>query len=172
MGCSGKRLKTDACEAEIAVLSVDPALASLTIASPLPTPIGWESFWASFHGGPMPSLSGSRLVYQDLAEMPTGEPRPPASQAQRSAGRLRLGGHALCTEKCVHAGDTRRGHTQGTGQAHGTRAESGCKEGADAGAMVVDGGSVEDTTLRCIFTGPQRGQSMWSWRGRSMWRWQ
>lgn len=108
----------------------------------------------------MPSLSGSRLVYQDLAEMPTGEPRPLASQAQRSAGRLRLGGHALCTEKCVH----NRGHMQGMGQAHGTRAESGCKERGDAGAMGVDSGSVEDITLRCIFTGPQRGQSMWRWQ--------
>lgn len=33
-GVPRQRLKTDACEAEIAVLSVDPALASLTITSP------------------------------------------------------------------------------------------------------------------------------------------
>lgn len=50
----------------------------------------------------MPSLSGGSLGYQDPAVMPTGEPPPPASQAQRSGGRLRLRGHALYTEKCAH----------------------------------------------------------------------
>lgn len=111
----------------------------------------------------MPSLSGGNLGYQDPAVMPTGEPPPPASQAQRSVGRLRLGGHALYTEKCAHS----REHTQGTGQAHGTKAESGCKEGDDAGAAGMVSGSAEDTTLQCIFTGPQKGQSMWRWRGQS-----
>lgn len=69
--------------------------------------------------------------------------------AQRSVFHSR--GHKQGT----HTGDTRRGHTQRRGK-HTGQAESGCKEGAGRRAMVVDGGSVEDTTLRCIFTGPQR----------------
>lgn len=105
----------------------------------------------------MPSLSGGRLGCQDPAVMPTGEPPPPASQAQRSAERLRLGGPALFTEKCPHS----RGHKQETGQAHRTKTQSGCKHAGDAGAAGVDSGSVEDATSWWVFTGPQRGQSTW-----------
>ena len=108
---------------------MDPALASLTIASPLPTPAGLESFWAAFCGGPMPSLSGGRLGCQDPAVMPTREPPPPSSQAQRSAGRLRLGSPALCTEKCPHSRDTCRVWGKPTGRKPRADASMGVMQG-------------------------------------------
>lgn len=90
------------------------------------------------------------------------------SDANQGAASSKLSSTEVCREaqtgqsSSLHREvSTQQGHMQGMGQAHRTKTQNGCKHGGDAGAAGVDGGSMEDATSWWVFTGPQRGQSMW-----------
>lgn len=88
----------------------------------------------------------------------------------------------LSAQKCVHSRGHKQGATQGThegthaGDVGGvndvTRAESGCKEGADAGAMVVDGGPWKTPPFGAFSLDPREDSPCGGGEDLSMWRWQ